>query len=761
MTKAEEILGRMTLEEKAALSIGATAWTTTPIDRLGLPALTMSDGPHGVRRTPEAGSMQIEALPATCFPTASCASATWDVESVRELGRAVAEEANALGVDVVLGPGVNMKRTPLCGRNFEYFSEDPFLAGELAVAWIDGIQSLGVGASLKHFAANNQETRRMTVSSEVDERTLRELYLPAFEAAVTRAKPWTVMCCYNRVNGTHGSEHRHLLTEILRDEWGFDGLTVSDWGAVHDRPKALAAGLELEMPGPRPRRVQAVVEAVRSGSLDEAALDRAALRIIRTALRAAETKKGAPLDSDAHHALARRIAARGMVLLKNDGILPLAPGGRIAVIGHAAQEPHFQGGGSSHMTTTKVDIPIEELKRLAGKATITFAEGYPADETARPDLIAAAVADARAADVALLYVALPTYKENEGSDRADLDLTAQQVALIQAVTAAQPRSVVILFNGSAVAMSAWVDGAAAVLEAWMAGQASGGAVADLLFGAVNPSGKLAETFPLRLEDTPAFLNHPGEDDRVRYGEGLFIGYRWYDATRKQVLFPFGFGLSYTNFAYGQPRVSTAEFDDTAGVTVSVDVTNSGKVAGDEIVQVYVHDHAAGLVRPEKELKGFARIHLEPGETRTVAIPLGFRAFAFYHPGHGRWVTEDGQFDLLVGASSADIRGTATVTLHSTADLPSLLTVASPPADWLADKRGGPLAVALMAELLPVLRRALGKQAQEGIEAFDPGLLNFLMYMPLVDVLEFAAALGGPDPEAVASRLEAGLAAPAS
>jgi beta-glucosidase len=760
MTKAEEVLGHMKLEEKAALSIGATAWTTTPIDRLGLPALTMSDGPHGVRKTPEAGSMQIEALPATGFPTASCMSATWDVESVREMGRAIAEEAIALGVDVVLGPGVNMKRTPLCGRNFEYFSEDPFLAGELGVAWIDGIQSLGVGASLKHFAANNQETRRMTVSSEVDERTLREIYLPAFEAAVTRARPWTVMCCYNRVNGTYGSENRHLLTEILRDEWGFDGVTVSDWGAVHDRPKALAAGLDLEMPGPRPRRAKHVVDAVGSGSLDETALDRAALRIIRTALHAAEAPKGAPFDAKAHHALARRLAGRGMVLLKNDGILPLRAGGRIAVIGHAAEEAHFQGGGSSHMTTTQVDVPVDALKGLAGDATITYAEGYPPDETARPDLIAAAVADARAADVALLYVALPTYKENEGSDRADLDLTAQQIKLIQAVTAAQPRSVVVLFSGSAVAMSEWIDGPAAVLEAWMAGQAGGGAVAEVLFGVVNPSGKLAETFPLRLEDTPAYLNHPGEEDRVRYGEGLFIGYRWYDATRKRVLFPFGFGLSYTTFAYSHPRVSAAEFDDTAGVTVSVDVTNTGSVAGDEIVQLYVHDRIAGLVRPEKELKGFARVHLEPGETRAVSIPLGFRAFAFFHPGHGRWVTEDGEFDLLVAASSADIRGATTVTLRSTADLPTLLTVASPPADWLADKRGRPLVSALIRELVPALKSVMGNQLEEGANGLDPVLPDFLLYMPLRDLLEFAAAVGGPDPDALVARLETALAASA-
>ncbi|MEI2690534.1 MAG: glycoside hydrolase family 3 C-terminal domain-containing protein [Anaerolineae bacterium] len=593
--------------------------------------------------------MAIGALPATCFPTASATACSWDRTLLHRMGQALAAEAIALGVDVLLGPGANMKRLPTCGRNFEYFSEDPYLAGELAVSLIDGIQSRGVGTSLKHFAANNQEDQRMTISAELDERTLREIYLPAFEMAVKKAQPWTVMCSYNRVNGVYASEHHRLLTEILKEEWGFEGLVVSDWTAVHDRVTSLWAGLDLEMPGPRPRRVQAVIDAVQAGELAEAALDEAVRRILRIAFKAAETPKGAAFNAASHHALARQIAAESMVLLKNDGLLPLRAGGRIAVIGRAAWEAHFQGGGSSHINPTRVDAPMDELKKLAGDAEITWCAGYPEDDSSQPDLIAEAVEAAQAADVALLYVALPTFKESEGYDRSDLDLTAHQIALIRAVTVAQPRNVVILNNGSAVAMSDWIDGAAAVLEAWMMGQAGGGAIADLLLGVVNPSGKLAETFPLRLADTPAYLNYPGEGGRVRYGEGVFIGYRYYDAREQEVLFPFGHGLSYTTFEYSAPRVSKQTFRDAEGILVEVDVTNTGDVAGQEVVQVYVRDCAASVQRPPKELKGFAKVDLQPTETKTIAMPLDFRAFAFFHPGHGRWVAEEGEFDILVGA----------------------------------------------------------------------------------------------------------------
>jgi beta-glucosidase len=731
--KIDEIIAQMTLHEKAALCTGASAWTTTPVERLGVPELFVADGPHGVRRVPETASMAIDALPATCFPTASATACSWDRALLHQMGQALAEEAIALGVDVLLGPGVNMKRTPICGRNFEYFSEDPHLAGELAASLIDGIQSLGVGTSLKHYAANNQEEQRMTISAEVDERTLREIYLPAFETAVRKAQPWTVMCSYNRVNGVYASEHRQLLTDILKDEWGFEGFVISDWTAVHDRVAALRAGLDLEMPGPRPRRVQAVVDAVQAGELDEASLDEAVRRILRIVFQAAEMPKRGQYDAAAHHALARQVAAESMVLLKNDGILPLRDVTRIAVIGRAAQDAHFQGGGSSHITPTQVDAPIEELRKLAGGAEITYCEGYPVDDSNQPALIAEAVAAALASDVALLYVALPTFKESEGYDRADLDLTTHQVALIQAVTAVQPRSVIILNNGSAVAMSAWIDGAAAVLEAWMMGQAGGGAIADLLFGVANPSGKLAETFPLRLADTPAYLNYPGEVGRVRYGEGLFIGYRYYDAREQPVLFPFGHGLSYTTFAYSAPRVSSQSFSDVDGVTVSLDVTNTGPVAGKEVVQVYVRDCAASLLRPPKELKGFAKVALQPGETQTVTIPLVGRAFAFFHPGYGRWIAEEGEFDILVGASSADIRGVATVTLQATAPLPSLLGRLSTLRQWLDDPAGRAVIEPLYAQIKAGVQAVAGAS---GDGESDMEFLQFLLEVPLPDMLEF-------------------------
>ncbi|MFZ2361483.1 MAG: glycoside hydrolase family 3 C-terminal domain-containing protein [Anaerolineae bacterium] len=751
MNQIDAIVAQMTLQEKAALCTGATAWNTTPIERLGVPQLFVADGPHGVRRVPDASSMAIGALPATCFPTASATACSWDQTLLHEMGQALAQEAIALGVDVLLGPGVNMKRTPACGRNFEYFSEDPFLAGELAASLIDGIQSRGVGTSLKHFAVNNQEYQRMTISAEVDERTLREIYLPAFETAVTKARPWTVMCAYNRVNGIYASEHRALLTDILKDEWGFEGFVVSDWTAVHDRVAALRAGLDLEMPGPRPRRTQAVIDAVLAGELAEATLDEAVRRILRIVFKAAETPKGGAFDAASHHALARRIAAESMVLLKNDGILPLHDVARIAVIGRAAQEAHFQGGGSSHITATQVDTPIEELRKLAGGAEITYCAGYPVDDSRQPDLIAEAVAAALASDVALLYVALPTFKESEGYDRADLDLTRQQVALIQAVTAVQPKTVVILNNGSAVAMSAWIDGATAVLEAWMMGQAGGGAIADLLFGVVNPSGKLAETFPLRLADTPATLNYPGEAGRVRYGEGIFIGYRYYDARQQPVLFPFGHGLSYTTFAYSRPQVSSATCRDVDGVTVSVDVTNTGSRAGQEIVQVYVHDRRASLLRPPKELKGFAKVSLQPGETKTVRVSLDFRAFAFFHPDYGRWVAEDGEFDILVGASSADIRCSVTVRVQATAALPSLLGRTSTLRQWLEDPAGAAVIEALYAQIRAgMLATFGGGEASAG--GPEPEIIDFVLDMPLPDLLEFHGATLPAAPDEIVDAL---------
>ncbi len=747
----KSIIAQMTLEEKAALCTGASPWTTTPVERLGVPEMIVSDGPHGVRRVPDVDSLVLESLPATCFPTASCLASTWDANLLRKLGEALAEECIALNVDVLLGPGVNMKRSPLGGRNFEYFSEDPFLAGEMAASLINGVQSKGVGTSLKHFAANNQEYQRFSISAEVDERTLRELYLPAFEKAVKQARPWMVMCAYNKLNGAYCSEHHYLLTDILKNEWGFEGLVVSDWGAVHDRVASLKGGLDLEMPGPQDRRVKAVVEAVRSGNLDEAVLDESVRRILGVVFKAKETPKNGEFDVDAHHELAEKIAAEGMVLLKNNGILPLKGQQHIAVIGRSAETAHFQGGGSSHINPTKVAVPFEELQLQAGNAELTYTEGYPSDNSFRQEMIDQAVSLAHTADVALLYIALLSFKESEGYDRHDLDLTEQQIALIKAVAQVQPNTVVILNNGAPVAMSAWIDDVAAVLEAWMMGQAGGAAIADVLFGRANPCGKLAETFPLKLADTPAHINWPGGAGEVHYGEGLFIGYRYYDAKEMPVLFPFGHGLSYTTFAYSNAKISAATFKDVDGLTVTVDVTNTGSVAGKEIVQVYVHDQKSGLVRPQKELKGFSKVELQPGETKTVSIKLDFRAFAFYHPKYKQWITEDGEFDILIGASAVDIRCRETVMLQSTLDLPCIIDKESTMKEWMADPRGRAVLEPLYEQIETQARKMFGAGERYGDDEAGIGMdvMDMMNDMPLVSVLLFQqSALTMPADEMV-------------
>ncbi|MCS7058755.1 MAG: glycoside hydrolase family 3 C-terminal domain-containing protein [Meiothermus sp.] len=743
MLEVEEILRQMTLEEKAALCTGASAWTTLAIPRLGVPEMVVSDGPHGLRRVADVHAVGTKSLPATAFPTASCLSATWNRELLREVGAAIAREAIALGVDVVLGPGNNMKRSPLCGRNFEYFSEDPYLAGELAASYIQGVQSQGVGTSLKHYAANNQEYQRLRIDVRVDERTLREIYLTGFEIAVKKGRPWTVMCAYNKVNGTYASEHRYLLQQVLKDEWGFEGLVVSDWGAVVDRVAALEAGLDLAMPGPKARFTQALVEAVRSGRLEEARLDEAVRRILRVVFRAKATPKGGQFDAEAHHALARRAAAEGMVLLKNEGLLPLKNPLRIAVIGRSALHPQFQGGGSSNVNPTRVDIPLEELRRVAGEAQVTYAEGYPEGLAEDPRLIEEAVAQARAAEVALVFVALPPAVESEGYDRPFLGLTPQQEALIQAVSQAQPRTVVVLNTGSAVDMRSWIGGVGAVLQGWLMGQAGAGAIADILFGRINPSGKLAETFPMRLQDTPAYLNFPGENGEVRYGEGIYIGYRYYEAKELPVLFPFGHGLSYTAFRYANLRCPS-RFKDTEGLRVAFEVTNTGQVAGKEVVQVYVRDPQSSLPRPPKELKGFAKVALEPGETKTVEVELDYRAFAYYHPGLKDWVAEEGEYEILVGASSADIRLRQTVVLEATRDWPSLLNEESTLREWLQDKRGRKVMEPFLEEMLPQIRAAFGLEEGETFIGMD--LMGFLLDMPLRSLLDFQSERLPTSPE---------------
>jgi beta-glucosidase len=692
----EELLQQLTLAEKASLTSGSGFWYTEAVERLGIPKIMVSDGPHGLRAQPGAGDHigLGTSLPATCFPTASAIASAWNPELLGRIGAALAQEARAINLSVILGPGINMKRSPLCGRNFEYFSEDPYLAGELGVGIVEGIQSHGVGTSVKHYAANNQESDRQRVDAQVDERTLREIYLPAFERIVTACQPWTIMCSYNKVNGLSASENPWLLTTVLREEWGYTGLMVSDWGAVYHRVPALKAGLDLEMPPNLPRSVDQIVAAVGSGDLDEQVLDAR----VRTVLELVDKGMGVldldeDFDADAHHHLARAAAAESVVLLKNDprkdgtAILPLGPESQIAVIGEFARSPRYQGAGSSQVVPTKVESALDEL--TATFADVTFAAGYGISDTSNDDALRTeAVAAAETADTVVMLIGLPAADESEGFDRTHMNLPANQITTLQWVAATNPNVVVVLVNGSTVVLGDVVPHATALVEAWLGGQAAGGAIADVLSGTVNPSGRLAETFPHRLQDNSSYLNFPGDTQVVRYGEGLFIGYRGYDQADIDVAFPFGFGLSYTTFELSDLRVATsgsvAEGNLAAEVTVTV--TNTGPVAGADVVQVYVRDVAASVTRPVRELKGFAKPVLDAGQSEQVTIALDQRAFSFWSDIHKQWVVEAGEFAIEVGHHSRDLPLTHTVTV----DAPSIaapLTADSTLHEWMAEPVG--------------------------------------------------------------------------
>jgi len=735
MLDVDRVLAELTLEEKAALTAGADLWHLKGVERLGVPSVMVTDGPHGLRKQVAASDHLGlgEAQPATCFPTAAALGSTWDVDLVRRVGVALGREARAAGVAVLLGPGVNIKRSPLCGRNFEYLAEDPALAGDLGAALVDGVQSQGVGTSLKHFAANNQETDRMRVSADVDERTLREIYLPAFERVVTRARPWTVMCAYNRVNGTYAAEHPWLLTRVLRDEWGFDGVVVSDWGAVRDRVTSLAAGLDLQMPSPGPRADEQVAAAVRDGRLDEAVLDAAVRRVLTLVARAQPALDDpGTVDLDAHHALAREAAAAGAVLLKNDPVdgAPLLPlsGGRVLVVGELARTPRYQGAGSSQVTPTRLDDALTALRGALGD--VPFEPGYTVPEGPDGDdaaLLGSAVAAARAADTVVVHLGLPASDESEGYDRPRLGLPDNQVALLHAVAAVTRRVVVVLAGGSVVEMP-WRDDAAALLVTWLGGQAGGSAVADLLTGAVAPAGRLAETVPLRLEDTPAFGNFPGEARHVRYGEGVLVGYRWYDTRRLDVAFPFGHGLTYTTFGYDDVRAQVRGEGAATEVEVSVRVTNLGDRAGAEVVQVYVHDPEAAVQRPVRELRAFSRLVLEPGESRTASFTLTARDLAYWHPGLRRWVVEGGTFVVEVGASSRDVRGAVEVEVvgePTWGELSETSTI----AEWLEHPRGAELLAPLVAP----------HDGEPGLADMDDSTRAMVLQMPARAIVEYGYA----------------------
>lgn len=676
------------LEEQAALGSGATFWTTKAVG--DVPSILLTDGPHGVRR--QAGSTGDHlglggSEPATCFPPAVGLSQTWDPELVERVGAALGAESRALGVHVLLGPGVNLKRDPRCGRNFEYFSEDPLLAGTLGAAWVRGVQGQGVGASLKHFAVNNAEDDRMRSSSDVDERTLRELYLRAFEHVVTAARPWTVMCAYNRVNGVYAAENTWLLSTVLREEWGFDGAVISDWGAVRDRVTAVAAGLDLEMPATNGVTDADVVAAVEAGTLDATVVACAAGRVATLAARVTENhSSAATFDADAHHDLAREAAARSIVLLQNkDDLLPLAPSS-LAVIGGFAVTPRYQGGGSSHVNPTRVDVPLEEIRRHADGHQVTYSE----------DLTAETLAAAADADAAVVFLGLAAEDESEGFDRTHIDLPADQLNLLSAVVQVQPRTVVVLAHGGVVALDGVAGLAPAILDGALLGQGGGRGIADVLFGAVNPSGRLAETVPVRLQDSPAYLNFPGEDGHILYGERVFVGYRWYDARATAVTFPFGHGLSYTRFDY----TDLAVVADAEGLTVRVSVVNTGDRAGREVVQVYAGLPGSRVSRPLRWLVGFAGITVAPGALVDVEIRVPRDELGYWDVRAGRRLVEEGEYAVSVGASSRDLRLHTDVTVDADVAPAVAFTVDSTLGELLGDPVAAPIVAAALASAAP-------------------------------------------------------------
>lgn len=683
----------LTLEERASLTSGADHWCTQAVARVGVPALVLADGPHGLRK-PANGFDEVgigASSPATCFPPAVALGATFDPDLAERVGAALGAEAAAAGVAVLLGPGINIKRTPLCGRNFEYFSEDPLVSGVLGASVVRGIQSRGVGASVKHFAANNQETDRHRTSSDIDPRPLREIYLRGFQRVVEDTQPWTVMCSYNRLNGVHTSEDPWLLTEVLREQWGFTGLVMSDWGAVVDRVAAVQAGLDLEMPSSGGRTDAELVAAVRGGRLAERELDAVANRVLELARRAAAVEPQ-PVDFDAHHDLARKVAARSIVLLRNEGeLLPLRPSTSVAVIGAFAADPRYQGDGSSRVVPTRVDTALSAIRGYA-EGQVAYAQGFTIDPLGADDdgiaraaaLREEAVAIAETAETAVLFLGLPAHEESEGFDRAHIDLPAEQLALLEDVLAANPNVVVVLSHGGAVSLP-FADRVPALLDASLLGQAGGSGTADVLFGTVNPSARLTETIPLRLADTPAFGCFPGEEGHVRYGEGVFVGYRWYDTRELDVRFPFGHGLSYTTFEMANARaVPTDE-----GVELTVTVTNTGSVPGREVVQVYAGLAESAVRRPTRELRGFGDVELGPGASADVVIRIRRSDLAYWSVREDRWVVETGRYTLDVGASSRDIRTTATVEVEGD-ERPLSVTLETTFDEFMADPETGVL-----------------------------------------------------------------------
>lgn len=708
------IIENMTLEEKAGMCSGKDFWHLKGIERLGIPEVMVSDGPHGLRKqSDKADHLGVnESIPAVCFPTACATACSFDRELLQKMGETIGKECQAENVSVILGPAVNIKRSPLCGRNFEYFSEDPYLASEMAAAHIKGVQSQNIGTSLKHFAANNQEFRRMSCSAEMDERTLREIYLAAFETAVKEGKPKTVMCSYNRVNGEFASENHKLLTEILRNEWGFEGYVMSDWGAVNDRVKSIEAGLDLEMPGNGGRGDERIIEAVKSGVLKEETLNTAVERILNVIFQYVDNRLPGEFELDKHHEISEQIAEESIVLLKNESILPLNMSEqKIAFIGEFAEKPRYQGGGSSHINSYKIESALDVVKNYKN---VLYSKGYSLkDDIIDETLMEEAVRTAAQSDVAVIFAGLPDSFESEGYDRAHMRMPECQNALIEEILKIQQNVVVVLHNGSPVEMP-WADQVKGILEVYLCGQTTGRAAVNILSGKVNPSGKLAETFPVKLEDNPSYLNFPGDGQTVNYAEGIYVGYRYYDKKKMEVRYPFGHGLSYTTFEYVDMKFSKNVVEDDETVQVEVTVKNTGLCRGKEIVQLYVSDKTDTVSRPIKELKNFAKVELNPGEEKVVVMELNRRSFAYYEPEINDWFVPSGTYEIMAAASSRDIRLSKTLEVVSKDRIPMKIHWNTTISELMKNEKTR----SVIMKLVDAEIRKMENEAQEGSVAAE-------------------------------------------
>ncbi len=742
--KITELISKMTLEEKAGLCSGEDFWHTKGIERLGIPSVMVSDGPHGLRKQEdEADHLGVnDSIKAVCFPAGCATASSFDRDLLEELGEIIGNECQAENISTILGPAMNIKRSPLCGRNFEYYSEDPLVSSEMASAFVRGVQSKSVGTSPKHFMANNQEYHRMTSSSEMDERTMREIYLASFENMVKKEKPWTIMNSYNKLNGTYLCENKEILSDILRNEWGFDGYVMTDWGAMNERVEALKAGCNLEMPASGGKTDKEIVDAVRAGELDEAVLDQRCEEFLNIIFRYIENRdENAVFDREKDHEKARHIEEECIILLKNeDSILPLSPEQKTALIGKYAAAPRFQGGGSSHINSFKTESALDALDTADGikKENIIYAQGYDDLEDKTDEaLLREAVEVAKSAETAVIFAGLPDSFESEGYDRTHMRMPQCQITLIEEVAKVQPNTVVVLHNGAPVEMP-WIDKVKAVVEVYLGGQAVGGATVNVLYGNTNPSGHLTETFPIRVQDTPCYLTYGGEHDKSVYSEGVFVGYRYYTSKEMNVLFPFGHGLSYTTFSYSNLTVEKEQIRESEKLRVSVDVTNTGNRFGKEVVQLYVAPKNSTVIRPVRELRAFDKIGLAPGETKTVTFLLDGRAYAYWRTEIHGWHVESGEYEIQIGKNAQDIALSRTVYVESEHVMPKVFTLNTTMGEILTDPKGKAVFEQAMSGMAGSDVQEAETQALEGDgEAISAEMMTAMMEaMPLRQMISF-------------------------